>query len=213
LISSNYSRIQCIGQEKWSKPVPACSLADCGIPPNPDNGKCTVTGTTYGHKKMCSCNCGYVLRNRDSATMTCHIKNSRANWGNPKPSCRRIMCEDLKKTGLQNGQVLSDGRHFGTTTEYTCNEGYELIGAKRRKCQGNEKWSGANPTCRLRMCDTLAMPNHGYLSPPDFNRTSGSIVHYICYAGYELVNGSGYRTCLESYQWSGKQPFCQSKNR
>jgi hypothetical protein len=89
LISSNYSRIQCIGQEKWSKPVPACSLADCGVPQNLDHGQCTVTGTTYGHKRKCSCNCGYRLRNRDFSTTTCHIKNSRADWSDPKPSCRR----------------------------------------------------------------------------------------------------------------------------
>ena len=59
-----------------------------------------------------------------------------------------IKCIDLKDTRLSNGRVVTNGRLLFNTTEYRCNEGYELIGDNRRNCQQDETWTGAKPTCR-----------------------------------------------------------------
>ena len=110
LINDTYNRIQCTGPGQWSKPTPTCArisltyfqyllmlyiysvdpflslAANCGNPENPANGKCTATETTYGNKKTCSCNDGY--RDDSFTATTCQIKNSKAKWGDPIPSCK-----------------------------------------------------------------------------------------------------------------------------
>ena len=59
-----------------------------------------------------------------------------------------IRCINLRNTQLANGHVVAYGSLLGNTTEYRCNKGYELIGDTRRKCQQDETWTGAEPTCR-----------------------------------------------------------------
>ena len=34
---------------------------------------------------------------------------------------------------------------------YTCNEGYNLVGDAVRTCQANEEWTGAAPTCTCKL--------------------------------------------------------------
>ena len=59
-----------------------------------------------------------------------------------------ILCSSLQSSNLANGHVVANGRLLGNTTEYRCNEGYELIGDSRKRCQQDETWTGVEPTCR-----------------------------------------------------------------
>ena len=38
----------------------------------------------------------------------------------------------------------------GSTAEYACNEGFELVGTNTRTCQSDGTWSGEAPTCQRR---------------------------------------------------------------
>ena len=73
------------------------------------------------------------------------------------PSYTVIRCPDIADP--VNGQIIfaSDRRapfDYGTTAEYSCNEGYTLSGAERvRVCGGDGlsdvgEWSGEDYTCQ-----------------------------------------------------------------
>lgn len=36
----------------------------------------------------------------------------------------------------------------------------------------------------------------------------GNYIHYGCKTGYNINNGSSFRTCLKDGKWSGKSPIC-----
>ena len=46
------------------------------------------------------------------------------------------------------GKLPQSGRGVGISATYTCNIGYQLVGASNRVCQPDGTWSGDNPACR-----------------------------------------------------------------
>ncbi|KAH3700404.1 hypothetical protein DPMN_075380 [Dreissena polymorpha] len=47
------------------------------------------------------------------------------------------------------GTVTSQkGTTYGQTARYTCNPGYQLLGATTRLCQENGLWTEETPVCR-----------------------------------------------------------------
>ena len=54
-------------------------------------------------------------------------------------------CPDL--TDPVNGMVVMAGNSVGNTATYSCNSGFELVGAQTVTCQADEMWSDPPPTC------------------------------------------------------------------
>ena len=46
-----------------------------------------------------------------------------------------------------NGYLTSNTQQCGRTVQYNCDKGYELRGARRRRCQSDGKWSENEPVC------------------------------------------------------------------
>ena len=57
-----------------------------------------------------------------------------------------MQCPEL--AAPENGGVRVEGRDPGDRADYSCNDGYQLVGVAWRKCQTDGKWSGEAPTCR-----------------------------------------------------------------
>ena len=55
----------------------------------------------------------------------------------------RPVCGNLSDP--ENGTVEIDSGF--TTANYTCDEGFELVGMRFRTCMRNGNWSGSDPTC------------------------------------------------------------------
>ena len=54
-------------------------------------------------------------------------------------------------TAPDNGTVNTpSGTTFGETAEYSCNDGFNLIGAANRRCQESGLWSGSEPSCIIK---------------------------------------------------------------
>ena len=47
-----------------------------------------------------------------------------------------------------NGQVVLPSTVLGSTATYSCNTGFDLVGASTRICQADSTWSGAEPSCQ-----------------------------------------------------------------
>ena len=45
------------------------------------------------------------------------------------------------------GVVATIETGLGAIANYTCNDGYDLVGDVLRTCQATEQWAGAEPTC------------------------------------------------------------------
>lgn len=63
------------------------------------------------------------------------------------------LCKAAKP--MRNGQVTYEGGDttIGSTTLYTCMEGYSLTGNRRRTCLQHGSWSGMEPICESKIFD------------------------------------------------------------
>ena len=116
---------------------------------------------------------------------------------------------------------------------YSCEEGYDLIGPTARICQPNGNWSDNAPVCESKQliigrtatsvtfdlvmlwyifpvvdCMNLTDPSNGRVSLT--TTIYGSVAAYTCEEGYMLM-GSAMRQCMANGNWSQQEPVCRSK--
>jgi len=99
----------CQADGTWSGVQPTCTLADCGMPPDPANGKANLNGgTTCPWSATYSCNTGYSL-STTTKTRTCQ---SDGTWSTPAPACSTQMLDvTVTMAGNGTGKVTStDGK-------------------------------------------------------------------------------------------------------
>lgn len=48
----------------------------------------------------------------------------------------------------ENGFISGHGRIFNDKVNYTCDEGFYLVGKPQRTCQADGSWSGSTPLCK-----------------------------------------------------------------
>ena len=54
-------------------------------------------------------------------------------------------------TAPDNGTVSTpSGTTVGETADYSCNDGFNLIGAANRRCQESGLWSESEPSCIIK---------------------------------------------------------------
>ena len=52
-----------------------------------------------------------------------------------------------KLSDPENGEMMVDGYHPGSSATYQCAEGFRLIGPQVRKCLPTALWSDTTPVC------------------------------------------------------------------
>ena len=107
-----------------------------------------------------------------------------------------------------NGNRQLNLTTFGSTVEYSCNDGYELVGRQQRRCGGSGRWAGSLPVCSPTDCGDPGRPRNGDRVLSD--TSLGSQVLYICNPGFEIT-GSQRRVCETSSSWSNSLPVCTGK--
>ena len=53
---------------------------------------------------------------------------------------------------LENGAVSLTDTRFQSEANYSCNNGYNLVGEANRTCQASGTWSESTPICIGRIC-------------------------------------------------------------
>ena len=216
-----------------------CLIAvDCGALPLVQHGHAVTNGTVFQSVANYTCDNGYNLVGIQSRTC-----ESNATWSGNEPVCKGIRlwmihslflrnhlglffnnlavdCGNL--SGVVNGMVETVATIFGSVANYSCDNGYELVGPSTRTCQANGSWSDIDPLCKGKIeknyaivrtmiiclavdCGNVDPPSYGDVHAPE--TTFQAVATYSCISGYNLV-GDSKRTCQANESWSGKFPKC-----
>lgn len=161
----------------------------------------------------CSCNQGYRLlydgkRCRDinecsAGTHSCeHIcHNTPGSYGcsclygyrlkADMRSCEGLPCEVVVTP--PNGRMTCSGLVTNESCWFSCNDGYELLGSKKRKCLNSSEWDGQQTFCKVKHCPRLVPPENAQVYLPCFT-TFGSTCTLGCMDGY-LAFGDNQAIC------------------
>ncbi|XP_043534114.1 complement factor B-like [Chiloscyllium plagiosum] len=134
----------------------------------------------------------------------------RLTYRRTKPICKEFRCPmPVLEDGMIRPQNLSYA--IGETVFFECYDGYKLQGSISRTCMKNGRWNGTITSCNSgsQYCPHPGIPAGGRKSGENY--MIGSKVEYVCNNHLVLV-GSSVRQCLESREWSGREPSCQYKN-
>uniref|UniRef100_A0A8C8W6V6 Sushi domain-containing protein n=1 Tax=Peromyscus maniculatus bairdii TaxID=230844 RepID=A0A8C8W6V6_PERMB len=117
---------------------------------------------------------------------------------------------------LQNGQVeVKTDFSFGSQVEFSCSEGYILVGSSTSYCEIQSKgvaWSDPLPHCVIVKCESPPDINNGRHSGGDDFYTYGSSITYWCDSRF-ILRGNASITCTVVNKtvgvWSSSPPACE----
>ena len=115
-----------------------------------------------------------------------------------------------------NGFRSTNDSKIGTTVQFGCITGFEMLGEKNISCQPNGIWSGPIPSCRIVTCLVPPPPPRGRIfmqgnsSLPSRIRY-GQKLQYACTRGYQLL-GSRIVMCQSDRTFNDTVPTCSDIN-
>ncbi|XP_065258494.1 C4b-binding protein alpha chain-like isoform X3 [Emys orbicularis] len=204
--------IICQANNSWSPAKPRCERGICSALEFP-HGTVLPSKSQYlnGESVTLTCDANYFLLNgAKSMTLRCE-KNT---WDLPIQTCQMVKCSNVE---VENGRKLSG---FGPSYTYQdaitfgCNAGYFLVGRNEIKCQANNSWSPAIPTCEQitpSVCGTPQFSN-GQILPSKPRYVTGDDVTLTCEANYVLFDGAKSMTvrCKGNNVWDPPVQTCQN---
>ncbi|CAG5134438.1 unnamed protein product, partial [Candidula unifasciata] len=192
----------CGENEVWFPEAPVCETVTCEDLSSVTIANGTIVYTSNKHKEFVSytCNTGYTLKGEERRQCL-----ANGQWDGSEPTCEIVSCGHPGI--LFNGHVQQADYTFNSTVEFSCDEGYRLVGVNSLFCTSDGLWEGGEfPSCERIFCPELSPTiTEGSVSVPVL--TVGGIAEYKCNSGFLLI-GNASRECLNTGQWSGKEPFC-----
>ncbi|XP_067570937.1 C4b-binding protein alpha chain-like isoform X1 [Pseudorca crassidens] len=193
----------------------ATVLGNCGPPPylqfaspiNELNETEFETGTTLKY----SCRPGYSRTSSRSHGVTCE---STGSW-KYREFCVKKRCGNPGE--LLNGQVTAKTDYsFGSQIEFSCSEGYILIGSATSFCEIQDKgvgWSDPLPSCEIVKCEPPPAISNGKHNGGDEDiYTYGSSVTYSCDPDFSMLGTASISCRLENKTigvWNPSPPICK----
>ncbi|KAM4642729.1 E-selectin-like [Discoglossus pictus] len=205
------STIQCT-VSGWTEHAPQCQVINCHNVKTPDHGskKCTGTFGDFLYNATCefSCNEGFELVGNDR--LQC-MQNSE--WNGLEPQCEVVTCPEINvidKGSVTCSHVNGDFA-YNSSCDFTCSEGFALIGSESLQCTAQGKWTDQAPRCEVIQCERPVEPVDGSIScsTPGDNMPEGSTCDFSCAKGFMLV-GSSSVLCVAPGQWTEDSPKCEA---
>ncbi|XP_038871778.1 complement decay-accelerating factor-like isoform X1 [Salvelinus namaycush] len=136
-------RITCTSG-KWSTLKLTCKKKDCGAPRKmPHLTYEFEEGTLFGASARAICDKGYQL-------MGPSYRQCYAIGWSGRPRCKVVTCD--KPPEIMNGTITEkpgeELPEYGGVIQYSCNEGYTLIGNKSIECNEDGEYNSLPPECK-----------------------------------------------------------------
>ncbi|XP_039391797.1 complement receptor type 1-like isoform X2 [Mauremys reevesii] len=208
--------VTCLANSTWSVDPEFCVAIPCRPPPDITHGSHTGQHEqefSFGSAVTYKCDQGFSLIGE--ASIHCTTKdNVNGEWSGPAPECKGIPCKQLE---LENGRVHLKDRQVGATANFSCDEGYRLIGTTSAQCvvaENGVNWDKELPHCQAIPClppPDIANGSHTGQSEQEFS--FGSAVTYKCDKGFSLIGkASTHCTTKDNVngEWSGPAPECKA---
>nr|XP_033818197.1 P-selectin [Geotrypetes seraphini] len=177
---------------KWNdercnrKKAALCFLANCQQTSCSQQGECIETIGNY----TCDCYPGF--------------------YG---PECEYVVkCESFVAPthgGMNCSHMLRDF-NYNSSCHFGCDEGFLLTGAETVLCTASGEWTAPSPTCKVKQCKALALPDRAlrHCTDPMGAFSYFSICEFSCEWGF-ILNGSASLRCTASGEWTAEIPTCQ----
>ncbi|XP_019620809.1 PREDICTED: P-selectin-like [Branchiostoma belcheri] len=202
----------CLADSTWSGCTPTCTdINECSI----SNGGCGQICTNTFGSFQCSCRIGYTLNSDGfacddvdecaSANGDCEqiCTNTIGSF-----QCSSVQCPQL--TAPLNGGHTA-GSSYPTVVQFTCDTGYNRVGAGSIACQADGTWSDSAPTCTLAQCPVLRAPTDGTMTG---SYSYQDVVEFTCDPGYALSGSAAAAvTCQADGTWTAPAPTCTVKSQ
>ncbi|XP_039374294.1 complement receptor type 1-like isoform X9 [Mauremys reevesii] len=209
--------IQCTTKDNingvWNGSAPECK-GTCDSPPRLSFAELPgVVNNSYpvGTELKYSCRPGYVLGSGKSPLVVC-LANS--TWSVDPEFCVGIPCKQLE---LENGRVHLKDRQVGATANFSCDEGYRLIGTTSTQCvvaENGVNWDKELPHCQAIPCPPPPDITHGsHTGQSEQEFSFGSVVTYKCDQGFSLIGEASIHCTTKDHvngEWSGPAPECKA---
>ncbi|EPQ16887.1 Membrane cofactor protein [Myotis brandtii] len=209
-------KLICIGHDKWSSNPPECKDA-CDEIPRYESMKAKGNPqppVSSGFEVEYECRPGFRLI-VPLVRPTTTVCQPDGTWAPPlQEACTRKSC--LQPAEPLNGHVEGTFQ-LGTQANYSCNEGYYLLGSPVIHCElsGNDVvWSDEPPLCEKILCQPPQQIPNGEFSNSDKDTFEyNEMVTYRCKTSngpdeYSLV-GESRLICSGPNKWSSDPPECK----
>ncbi|XP_072919424.1 P-selectin-like isoform X2 [Hemitrygon akajei] len=202
----------CEANGQWTAPVPNCKAVTCQTLTDPEQGtmNCSHPIGDFSYSSMCDFSCveGFALKG--SKSLQCQ---SNGQWTAQNPNCEVLICERLMQPehGAMNCFHSTGSFSFNSACDFSCAEGFTLVGSHRLECRASGQWTAEKPTCRAVKCDALNTPDRGSMkcTHPFGKFRYSSKCEVSCLEGFAL-KGAAEIECTGSGNWTNMLPFCKA---
>uniref|UniRef100_A0A3Q3VWX1 Beta-2-glycoprotein 1 n=1 Tax=Mola mola TaxID=94237 RepID=A0A3Q3VWX1_MOLML len=139
------------------------------------------------------------------------ICSTSGKWTRTNFFCSGVFPRCPHPIAFSNGELHYTDNVYGSTINYTCHKGYNLIGAHTAECLANGSWSAPVPECKSVECGLAPIPQYGAIIYNKMIRGNstryGTWGTYRCLPPY-VIFGDARAECTASGTWT-KTPECQ----
>ncbi|XP_069823516.1 E-selectin-like isoform X2 [Dendropsophus ebraccatus] len=171
---------------------------------------CSHVHGNFAFQSNCNfaCSDGYLLVG--SENLQC---NGNGDWGSQIPHCKVIQCErpELPDNGVMNCSHDGDLLPEKSTCNFSCKEGFAMVGSSSLLCTTPGQWSGSPPTCEAIQCDSPPAPKNGAIACFSDGETLpyNATCNFICDEGF-ILEGNPSIQCVTPSWWSAESPQCKA---
>ncbi|XP_072237747.1 complement decay-accelerating factor isoform X2 [Leuresthes tenuis] len=141
-IKENGSGVITCSEEKWTQPDIICKRKDCGVPGTQPNMNFDMReGSLIGAKIKVTCDKGYRVSGAS-------FKQCFPSGWFGKTKCNIVTCKEPPMvTNGRSSWVAQDNPKYAEVIQYTCNDGYTLIGNHTIVCSETGGYNSQPPQC------------------------------------------------------------------
>ncbi|XP_012582415.1 PREDICTED: complement factor H [Condylura cristata] len=197
----------------WLMLWTACIAQDCNEPP-PKKEIEILSGSwfeqSYAEGTLATYKCRPGYRTLGTITMAC--KSGKWIPLHPSRVCRKKPCGHPGDTPFGSFRLaVGNAFEYGAKVVYTCNEGYQMLGAiDFRECE-TDGWTNDIPLCEVVKCLPVKEPENGKIISDtlksDEDYIFGQVVRFECNKGFKLDAPKEIH-CSANGTWSERIPKC-----